>query len=302
MEEILSYEDFKEELKQRVQEQADGYSAVERRIEMNNGVYVDKLICNSKEENLVPAIPMKALYSVYLQSGMDDLVEMVLEIFTYRYQVDSEDVIDNWEEAKKHLSLELINAQWNHEWLKSVPHMRIWNLALVVRLRIWEESNDGRATCAVTHKILEKWGIGEEELFDAALINFQKEEFDLKPIGEVVNELQPNLLEDEQEDDEIRMYMLTNKQMWKGAVGMLRLDLLGKLAEKEQSDLYIFPSSVHECVLVPVNDVDRTIEELQEMVQETNESIVPEEERLDNVVYYYRRTPGKIEIAENLLN
>ena len=33
MEEILSYEDFKEELKQRIQEQADGYSAVERRIE-----------------------------------------------------------------------------------------------------------------------------------------------------------------------------------------------------------------------------------------------------------------------------
>ena len=45
-----------------------------------------------------------------------------------------------------------------------------------------------------------------------------------------------------------------------------------------------------------------TIEELQEMLQETNESIVSEEERLDNIVYYYRRTPGKIEIAENLRN
>jgi len=45
-----------------------------------------------------------------------------------------------------------------------------------------------------------------------------------------------------------------------------------------------------------------TIEELQEMLQETNESIVSEEERLDNVVYYYRRMPGKIEIAENLRN
>ena len=39
MEEILSYEDFKEEMKQRIQEQADGYSEVERRIEINNGVY-----------------------------------------------------------------------------------------------------------------------------------------------------------------------------------------------------------------------------------------------------------------------
>ena len=48
--------------------------------------------------------------------------------------------------------------------------------------------------------------------------------------------------------------------------------------------------------------VNMTIEELQEMLQETNESIVSEEERLDNVVYYYRRTPGKIELAENLLN
>jgi len=302
MEEILSYEDFKEELKQRVQEQADGYNAVERRIEMNNGVYQEKLICESKEDNLVPAVPLKTLYSVYLQIGIDALVEMVVKIFTYRYQVDNERVIDVWEKAKNYLSVELLNAEWNQEWLKSVPHMRMFNFALVVRVGIWVEENDGRATCTVTNKIMEKWGIGEKELFDSALINFQKEEFELRPIGEVMNELQPNLLEDEQEDDDIRMYMLTNKQMWKGSVGMMRLDLLGKLAEKEQSDLYIFPSSIHECVLIPVNGVDMTLEELQKMVQEINESIVPEEERLDNVVYYYRRTPGKIEIAENLQN
>ena len=91
MEEILSYEDFKEELKQRIQEQADGYSAVERRIEINNGVYQEKLICESKDDNLVPAVPLKTLYSVYLQIGMEALVEMVVKIFTYRYQVDKTD-------------------------------------------------------------------------------------------------------------------------------------------------------------------------------------------------------------------
>lgn len=121
-------------------------------------------------------------------------------------------------------------------------------------------------------------------------------------IDEMLNELQPNLYYPECEDGDVKTYMMTNRQRYKGAVGMLRLDLLKQLAEKEQSDLYIFPSSIHECVLVPVNGVDMTIEELQEMLQETNESIVSEEERLDNVVYYYRRMPGKIEIAENLRN
>lgn len=302
MEEILSYEDFKEELKQRIQEQADGYSAVERRIEINNGVFQEKLICESKEDNLVPAVPLKTLYSVYLQIGMDALVEMVVKIFTYRYQVDNERVIDVWEKAKNYLSVELVNAEWNQEWLKSIPHMRMFNFALVVRVGIWVEENDGRATCTVTNKIIEKWGIGEEELFDAALTNFQKEEFDIISIDEMLNELQPNLYYPECEDGDVKTYMMTNRQRYKGAVGMLRLDLLKQLAEKEQSDLYIFPSSIHECVLVPVNGVDMTIEELQEMLQETNESIVSEEERLDNVVYYYRRTPGKIEIAEDLRN
>ena len=149
---------------------------------------------------------------------------------------------------------------------------------------------------------VEKWGIGEEELFDAALTNFQKEEFDIISIDEMLNELQPNLHYPECEDGDVETYMMTNRQRYKGAVGMLRSDLLKQLAEKEQSDLYIFPSSIHECVLVPVNGVNMTIEELQEMLQETNESIVSEEERLDNVVYYYRRMPGKIEIAENLRN
>ena len=84
----------------------------------------------------------------------------------------------------------------------------------------------------------------------------------------MLNELQPNLYYPECEDGEVKTYMMTNRQRYKGAVGMLRLDLLKQLAEKEQSDLYIFPSSIHECVLVPVNGVNMTIEELQEMLQE----------------------------------
>ena len=93
--------------------------------------------------------------------------------------------------------------------------MRMFNFALVVRVGIWVEENDGRATCTVTNKIIEKWEIGEEELFDAALTNFQKEEFDIISIDEMLNELQPNVYYPECEDGEVKTYMMTNRQIIK---------------------------------------------------------------------------------------
>ena len=137
-------------------------------------MYQEKLICESKDDNLVPAVPLKTLYSVYLQIGMDALVEMVVKIFTYRYQVDNERVIDVWEKAKNYLSVELVNAEWNQEWLKSIPHMRMFNFALVVRVGIWIEENDGRATCTVTNKIIEKWGIGGGRIIRCCINKFSE--------------------------------------------------------------------------------------------------------------------------------
>ena len=45
---------------------------------------------------------------------------------------------------------------------------------------------------------------------------------------------------------ESALYVLTNKYQNRGAVGMLRTDLLEKFVEWGGCDLYILPNSIHE--------------------------------------------------------
>lgn len=86
-----------------------------------------------------------------------------------------------------------------------------------------------------------------------------------------------------------------NKYQNRGAVGMLRTDLLEKFAEQGGCDLYILPSSIHEALLL--KDDKMPVNELREMVRSVNRGVVDEMDRLSDEVYYYRRGSGKVEIA-----
>ena len=62
-------------------------------------------------------------------------------------------------------------------------------------------------------------------------------------------------------------------------------------------NLYILPSSIHEVLLLPVEDKDnhKTMQ-LQEMVFEVNNTQVMLEERLSYNVYFYNLENKKIEL------
>ena len=86
-----------------------------------------------------------------------------------------------------------------------------------------------------------------------------------------------------------------NKYQNRGAVGMLRTDLLEKFAEKGGGDHYILPSSIHEVLLLKDDEIP--VDELRRMVRSVNRGVVDEMDRLSDEVYYYRRGRGKVEIA-----
>lgn len=85
-----------------------------------------------------------------------------------------------------------------------------------------------------------------------------------------------------------------------GATSILYEDKLHELAEKMDSDLYIFPSSVHE--VIAISDKFVNTEELAEMVYEINMDQVELSDRLSNQVYHYDKDNRTLRLASDSVN
>lgn len=84
------------------------------------------------------------------------------------------------------------------------------------------------------------------------------------------------------------LYLLTNKSNRYGAAAIVNPVVLHNIREIFQCSLYIFPSSVHEVLLMPVQKKpDTTPEALADMVREINRTDVRPEDFLSDHVYLY---------------
>lgn len=93
------------------------------------------------------------------------------------------------------------------------------------------------------------------------------------------------------------LYVMSNKDRNYGAIAMLRTDLLQEFAEKNDSNLFVLPSSIHEIMLVLDNGI-YTVEELRDMVRSVNESTVEDIDKLSDEVYYFRKGSSFVQRAE----
>ena len=141
-------------------------------------------------------------------------------------------------------------------------------------------------------------GINEETLWETAFSNLKTEEFDIKDVNEVLRFIFPEGdltgLPDKNKF-ESALYVLTNKYRNRGTIGMLRTDLLEKIADWSGCDLYILSSSAHEVLLL--RDDKIPVDELRRMIRSVNRGVVDEIDRLSDEVYHYQRGSGKLEIA-----
>lgn len=77
---------------------------------------------------------------------------------------------------------------------------------------------------------------------------------------------------------------------------MLYPGLIREFADRTGSSLFIIPSSVHELLLLPVEDMKET-EEIRSMIREINDTQVQPDEILSYSLYCYDREEGRIYIC-----
>lgn len=196
----------------------------------------------------------------------------------------------------------------NEDMLRDMPHREFQDLSIIYR---WVVNLDekGIQSSVVKNSLANQLGMTEEQLFKCAVENTRRI---LPPTVKSMNDVMKEMFIADGMPMEIAEMMIgeipEDKMMWvisndrgiNGAASMLYEDNLHKLAERLETDLYILPSSVHECIAVSTDMGDPY--ELAEMVNEINMDQVALEERLSNQVYHYDKDARRLTLATDTPN
>ena len=189
-----------------------------------------------------------------------------------------------------------------------MPHREFQDLSIIYRWVV-KLDESGINSTVIHNNLAEKLGMNEEQLFKAAVENTRRLlPPTIKSMNDVIREMfvsdgmPPEMVDQmigEMPADKT-MWIISNDRGINGAGSMLYEDNLHKLAMDLETDLYLLPSSVHECIAVSVNMGDPY--ELAEMVSEINMGQVALEERLSNQVYHYDKDARRLTLATDTPN
>lgn len=155
----------------------------------------------------------------------------------------------------------------DQEELEEIPHQLEGDLVMTYHVLI-ERDRMEMISGQIDHSMLKEYGITQEELHKIAMENTPK----LFPANFLVME-HPN----------VDMHILTNTDLVNGASVLFYPGMQEQMREQMGGDFYVLPSSIHETILVPVDEADP--KELQQLVQYVNETEVEPEDLLSNSVY-----------------
>ena len=254
----------------------------------NNGVQLRGLYIKSKEMNVSPAIYLDEYYSYYLKGeSLEEIIRRIREEYEWKISrvADYHFKLEKFEYVKDRIIYRLVNYKKNEEILEDCPYLKLYDLALTFR---WVAHSDdiGISTALVTNQEMEAWGISMNELLLAARENtprlFPAQMVDMDEMIQRAGVCMP------MDRSAIPMYIMTNRQEVNGASVLLYDDVLQTFALKKKTDFYILPSSIHEVILIPKSK-SPDLKDLNEMINEVNETQVQEEEVLSDHAYYYEK-------------
>ncbi len=304
----LSYEEFQDVLKEKVQNKLDERIAVGiTDVMKNNGVVLKGMTFSKEGEGISPTIYLEQYYVAY-KKGADwaELVRKIVDIFHLGAKNEFFDLqaFLDFERAKEHIVYKLVNYEKNKELLEKIPHRQFLDMAVVYYYLV-ETEELSNATILIYNNHLENWNVTAGELDAIAKENTPKLlKEDLRSMTEVIRELlrKKGIPEEEiftEEPEEEVMYVLSNNTQVFGAAAILYSGVLKAFAKKVKKDLLILPSSVHEVIILPKSD-DMNVETLRQMVMEVNSTQVEEVEVLSDNVYCYERKTDALTFAKNI--
>lgn len=274
----------------------------------NNGNHKAGIVVAKPDEKVSPCIYLDSYYNMLSDAELDDIMKLIAKIRVktettcHEMEENTPELFDHglmeWDNVKERIFPRVVNTERNQEYLAEHPSREKADLSMHYRILV-SANNEGTSTIGVTNDLMEKWGVTEEELFQAA----QENEHNFYPsmvktIGDIVASLGAELPDECQGmPTKYNMYVITNSINQNGATAMFSDEPFAKLSAYLNTDLYILPSSIHEVIAVSTEGWWNP-ETLAMMVRQVNAESVAPEEQLSDHVYSYDREQHELKIAD----
>lgn len=300
---MMNYQEFRDEVKKNIGMYLNTSGMENAKVEIETVQKINKKLESLKlvteNSKVCPAYYMDNLYKDYLSNGNFDLTMVELIEKLKFSEMERPDFDLDFNKIKDKVILELVNSENNKGLLENIPHRNIADLSVIYRWII-DANNYGITSAIVTNQVAEEINLSENDLFKSASENLKKTSpATIKSLEEVVMGImndQPEKNDQEIEiDDPDSIYVISNTRKRYGAAAILDTELMSNIAEQMDSNIYILPSSIHECLLV--SDRFGEPEQLQQMVREVNSTEVDIEDKLSDNLYVFNKDTKKIEIA-----
>lgn len=278
----------------------------------NNGREKKGILFETEELSASPAIYLEGLFERF-QKG-EEIDRLIQEILDFYGSIEGKEPwsychLQEYDRIKERIVFKLIHTEKNRRILEHMPSVDALDLSMVFYVLL-QMDEEGTATVEITNAHLKMWGIECEELYGTAIKNASSllpaEFFTMhhaieEMIGEAAGEntvrtkenIEKENLLNQAEGQEDTMYVLTNSIRYCGASCIFYPHVLDMIGEMLREDYFVLPSSIHEVIVVPESK-GLDAEEMNEMVNEINETQVAPEEVLGSHAYYYERKGGQL--------
>lgn len=255
----------------------------------NNGIRLWALQILPEGKNCSPSIYLDHYYQRYKEGeAFSDLLSDMARFYRMHcgsMMVNVEQISD-YSQMKEHIVLRLLNYEKNKELLTDAPYIMWHDLAITFR---WLAHQDevGIASALITHRECHLWNITVPELYEVALNNTERLfPWECHDMIELLKKMDGAPLAEELCELSCKMYVLTNEQRVNGAGVVLYQGVLSQVAKRLHGSFYLFPSSIHEMLLVSEQE-GQSVSYFKSMVKEANETTVSQGEVLSENIYYY---------------
>lgn len=295
----MNYQEFTKEICNLMQAKAtaDVHYLLSKKTGYNNQHKVG-LCCHREDQKCSPVIYLEHFYEKY-QNGelLEDICSELSELLeTIPIPSIQDGIPADYEEAKPHILMKLINTKENQDFLKTVPHKPFLDLS-VVYFYLFQENVSSIMSSPVLNSWMDMWKIDVETLHLNAVKNyqsfFQTDSFNLNNFLAAAlpkaEQLQFRLVQ----STAPRITVLTNKDCVWGAAQLIIPEILEEQGNLIGENYFIIPSSLHTLLLVPASEAP-FIPIMNLIIQDVNQTSLDPEEILSDHVYFYDRTTKEV--------
>ncbi len=306
----MNYKDFRKRIYQELNNVVQTDVTVEQKtVKKNNGVVLDAIVLHKQSEQVSPCLYLDYYYEQYKQGVTEaEIIEDILNVVTEnKGEEERQSVITleirDFSKVSDLICYRLVNAKINEALLKTVPHKKFLDLAIVYYV-VCKMEEDGVGTILVENSFFEEWDCSLEELHEKAVENTMRNfPAQIRSIEEVIFGMIGS-------DEDVlescvgspRMYVASNSMNLQGAAVILYPNLLRDFfhgIKRKAKGLVILPSSIHEQIIIPYMEC-MEVDSLRAMVREINSTQVSNEEVLSDSVYVYSAKDDKLFLADEV--